>query len=72
MNAISPGLVMTEMAKQSLGMLSEEHVEALKDAHPLGVGTVEDVARAATFLLAPQSRWITGVDFVIDGGFTAR
>ena len=71
-NSISPGLVMTEMAEEALSVLSDEHVAALKDAHPLGVGKAEDVARAAAFLLAPQSRWITGADLVIDGGFTAR
>jgi NAD(P)-dependent dehydrogenase (short-subunit alcohol dehydrogenase family) len=32
----------------------------------------EDVARAAAFLLAPESTWITGIDLVIDGGYTAK
>lgn len=71
-NALSPGLVLTEMTKQAFGVLSAESVERLKAAHPLGIGEPEDVARAAAFLLAPASRWITGADLAIDGGFTAQ
>jgi len=71
-NSISPGLVFTEMAKQSLGVLSTDHVAKLEAAHPLGIGQPEDVARPAVFLLAPGTRWITGADLAVDGGFTAQ
>lgn len=71
-NCLSPGLVRSEMTDQALGMLSAEHVQKLEAAHPLGAGTPEDVARAAVFLLAPGSRWITGADLAVDGGFTAQ
>lgn len=71
-NSLSPGLVFTDMTERALGMLSSEHVEKLKAAHPLGPGQAQDVAHAAAFLLAPASRWITGVDLAVDGGFTAQ
>ena len=71
-NCISPGLVFTEMTEQALGQLSAEHVEKIKAAHPLGSGQPEDVARAAVFLLAPGTRWITGADLSVDGGYTAQ
>ncbi len=71
-NCLSPGLVMTQMTEQALAKLSTEHVDRLKAAHPLGPGQPEDVARAAVFMLAPATRWITGADLAIDGGFTAQ
>jgi NAD(P)-dependent dehydrogenase (short-subunit alcohol dehydrogenase family) len=46
-------------------------VKALEESYPLGTGQPEDVARAAVFLLAPQNGWITGINLVIDGGYTA-
>jgi NAD(P)-dependent dehydrogenase (short-subunit alcohol dehydrogenase family) len=71
-NCISPGLVHTEMTRQSLALLSKEHVDKLEAAHPLGPGQPEDVGRAAAFLLAPGTRWITGADLAVDGGYTAQ
>jgi len=70
-NALSPGLVRTEMTEKAFALLSQAQVEEIEKAHPLGTGTPEDVARAAAFLLPPLSRWITGIDLVIDGGCTA-
>jgi len=35
------------------------------------VGTPEDIARAAEFLLDPQSSFITGTDLLVDGGVVA-
>lgn len=71
-NTISPGLVHTPLADAALAKLDPQKLQALEAAHPLGSGTPEDVARAAAFLLAPQNRWITGIDLVIDGGYTAQ
>jgi NAD(P)-dependent dehydrogenase (short-subunit alcohol dehydrogenase family) len=71
-NTLSPGLVRTPMTEAAFAVLSKDQVRDLEASHPLGTGTPADVARAATFLLAPQNGWITGTDFVIDGGYTAR
>ncbi len=71
-NAISPGLVQTDMVDSSFELLTAGQVSDLVESFPLGTGTPEDVARAAVFLLAPQNRWITGTDMIVDGGFTAR
>lgn len=70
-NCISPGMVRTDMTARSMAMLSKEQVKSLEENHPLGIGRPEDVARAAAFLLAPQNTWITGINLVIDGGYTA-
>lgn len=71
-NCLSPGLVFTAMTERSLGGASSEQAQRMKAAHPLGCGQPEDVAHAAAFLLSPASRWITGVDLPVDGGYTAQ
>lgn len=70
-NTLSPGLVRTDMTDKALNLLTEEQVKKLEESFPLGTGSLEEVARAAAFLLAPQNSWITGTDLVIDGGYTA-
>jgi len=45
-----------------------QHLEAQRARHPLGLGTVDDVAHAAVYFLSNASRWVTGAEFVMDGG----
>lgn len=71
-NTLSPGMVRTAMTEKAFKLLAPEQVAELEASHPLGAGSPEDVARAAAFLLAPESRWITGTDLTVDGGYTAR
>jgi NAD(P)-dependent dehydrogenase (short-subunit alcohol dehydrogenase family) len=71
-NTISPGFVETDMTRESTSRLTREQWDGIAAMHPLGVGGTGDVARAATFLLHPANRWITGTDLVIDGGYSLR
>lgn len=71
-NSISPGLVHTPLADAALQKLDPARVQHLESLHPLGSGQPEDVARATAFLLAPENRWITGTDLIIDGGYSAQ
>ena len=68
-NCISPAMVKTPMYDYS----SEGEFKAAMDKHvaqyPLGVGYPQDVANAIIFLLSPASRWITGINMLMDGGF---
>jgi NAD(P)-dependent dehydrogenase (short-subunit alcohol dehydrogenase family) len=60
-NCIVPSAVETPMWDPG-------HLEAQRARHPLGLGTPDDVANAAIFLLSDASRWITGMELVMDGG----
>jgi NAD(P)-dependent dehydrogenase (short-subunit alcohol dehydrogenase family) len=71
-NVLSPGIVSTEMTEKAFSGLSAQQIQALKDTHPLGFGSPEDVAHAAAFLLSPASKWITAADLVVDGGCSAQ
>ena len=70
-NTILPALVETEMSSKILETLSEESKVNILKMHPLGFGKAIDVANSAAFLLSPASKWITGVEFIIDGGYSA-
>jgi NAD(P)-dependent dehydrogenase (short-subunit alcohol dehydrogenase family) len=69
-NAVSPGLVKTDMQARMFNRIPEEQQGKLEAAHPLGLGAPEDVANAVTFLLSRESRWITGQGMVVDGGLS--
>ena len=68
-NAVAPALVDTPLVER---MLSSPEKRAAMDArYPLKrVGTVQDAAAAARFLLSPESGWITGQVIGLDGGLS--
>lgn len=68
-NAIAPSLTNTPLAQRLLS--SPEKIEASAKRHPLQrVGTPDDVAQMAVFLLGNQSSWITGQVLHVDGGLS--
>lgn len=69
-NCVAPGHVRTELSLKSNEVLSDEQVHAIESMHPLGIGSVADVASAVAYLLAETGRWITGQTLVVDGGYT--
>lgn len=70
-NSISPGMVLTDMTKVGRN-LTPEVVKELHEINPLGrMGKPEDVAKMVLFLSSEDSEWITGQDFVVDGGLIA-
>lgn len=71
-NAISPGVVETPMSKNAIYNRNEDSRKRIMNLHPLGLGQPEDVANAAVYLLSDASRWITGTNLVVDGGYLAR
>lgn len=71
-NCVSPGMVKTGMSESLLEKVTPEALDAILKAHPLGIGTADDVANACLFLLSDSARWITGTNLLVDGGYTAQ
>lgn len=74
-NSIHPGFIWTPMVENYLHSMGD--VEAGKSAvgglHPLGhLGEVDDIAFGALYLASDESKFVTGTELVIDGGYTAR
>lgn len=67
-NSVSPGLVDTPM---TAGVIhgDSELLKADQAKYPLGHGKPQDIAGAVCYFLSDASRWVTGTDFIIDGGF---
>ncbi|MDF2455806.1 MAG: family oxidoreductase [Cytophagaceae bacterium] len=68
-NCISPALVKTKILDESIQSLGRDKVDHHQERYPLGFGEPEDVANAAVFLLSDASKWITGTNLILDGGF---
>lgn len=71
-NCISPGTILTPMMTKYLDSLPEAERLKRKEGFPLGLGEPIDVSNLAIFLLSDASKWITGQNFIVDGGYTVR
>jgi NAD(P)-dependent dehydrogenase (short-subunit alcohol dehydrogenase family) len=68
-NAIGPGYINTPLLEKSL---EADARKALEEKHTLQrLGTSEEVANLATFLLSDKASFITGSYHLVDGGYTA-
>ena len=71
-NSVSPGVIVTPMAKQELDGSSGQIMRGLvEDSATARYGTPTDIAAAVAFLVGPESSFITGADLLVDGGSTA-
>lgn len=66
-NTISPGVIETEMTKRVDDKFGLSN--AVKEGSLLGPGNVEDVSDMVKYLLSDNAKWITGQDYVVDGGY---
>ncbi len=71
-NTISPGIIITPLARDELTGPRREGYRRMLDLCPAGrAGTPDEVATVAALLMGPDGAFITGSDFLIDGGVTA-
>ncbi len=71
-NSISPSVVDTPLSMNSHYRKDENSMNEVLKQHPLGIGLPSDIANAAVFLLSDASRWVTGTNLIVDGGYLAR
>jgi NAD(P)-dependent dehydrogenase (short-subunit alcohol dehydrogenase family) len=71
-NSISPGIIITPLAKDELTGPRGEGYRRMIELCPVGrAGTPDEVANVAALLMGPEGTFITGSDFLMDGGVTS-
>lgn len=71
-NAISPGIVVTPLSRRELtGQHSESYRRMIEVCAAGRPGTPDEVGSLGAFLMGPEGQFISGSDFLIDGGVTA-
>lgn len=72
-NCICPGWIETGDWKKRSRRREPEHSERDRSQHPAGrVGRPEDIAALVAFLVSEKAGFITGANFVVDGGMTRK
>jgi NAD(P)-dependent dehydrogenase (short-subunit alcohol dehydrogenase family) len=72
-NCISPGWIETGEWEKRSARRVPRHSERDRLQHPAGrVGVPNDIAALVDYLISPESGFITGANFVVDGGMTRR
>lgn len=71
-NSISPGIIVTPLALDELNGPRGDFYRNMFAKYPAGrPGTADEVANVAELLMSDRGAFITGADFLIDGGATA-
>jgi NAD(P)-dependent dehydrogenase (short-subunit alcohol dehydrogenase family) len=76
-NSVHPGYIWTPMVERQLQASGAADIatarEQVGSLHPLGhMGDVDDIAWGVVYLASDESKFVTGAELVIDGGYSAR
>lgn len=71
-NCVSPGAILTPINANLPHMKDPEKRAILESQHPLGLGETTDISNACIYLLSDASRWVTGQNLIVDGGYTTK
>jgi NAD(P)-dependent dehydrogenase (short-subunit alcohol dehydrogenase family) len=72
LNTISPGIIITPLANDELSGPRGEGYRRMIELCPVGrAGTPDEVGTVGALLMGPEGAFITGSDFLMDGGVTA-
>ena len=71
-NCVSPGVIETPINANQAYMKDPELRAQFEAKHLLGIGQCTDISNACIYLLSDASRWVTGQNLIVDGGYTAK
>jgi NAD(P)-dependent dehydrogenase (short-subunit alcohol dehydrogenase family) len=76
-NSVHPGFVLTPMVEKAVAELpaevAEQYMARTVGLVPLGrIAEPDELTGVAVFLASDEARYVTGAEYVVDGGFTAR
>lgn len=76
-NSVHPGFIWTPMVERHIRTSGAADLIAAREEigrqHPLGhMGEPDDIAWGVVYLASDESKFVTGTELVIDGGYTAR
>ncbi|MBI5015916.1 MAG: glucose 1-dehydrogenase [Deltaproteobacteria bacterium] len=75
-NSVHPGFIWTLLVQDYVhtsNLTDDQGMQILNDLHPVGhPGEPDDIAYGILYLASDESKFVTGSELVIDGGYTAR
>ena len=71
-NCISPGVIKSPLFENYSKQVTSDMSKKVIESHPLGIGTFNDINFSVKFLLSNDSKWITGHNLIIDGGYSVQ